>query len=365
MRFIGEFLQEKQARQISGYLKQHDIENVIDVQKKPLKYLLWVKNEEDVEKAYGIFQEYLQDPSNKKFQVPLSEEKIQTVPIKQDLFVRKKVFYPITTALLAICVLFYLLEGLEVVQNKKTTTTVVTPLQKKFLYDTPQYLIDLQDLIDKYEVNYSSKKNIDNPEFQKAVEELSKKEDIFFGLYGMTVQKLQKPQEKTAFPKNLFGKIREGQVWRLFTPIFLHGSFLHILFNMLWLWVLGTQIERRLSKFRYILLTLTIAAISNTSQYLASGPDFLGYSGVVIGYLGFIWQRQRVAPWEGFSLTRSMFIFLLIYVLALTAVQLLLFFLEVFGVQVPVFQLANTAHLIGGLSGLLLGKLSYFSWRGQ
>ena len=48
---------------------------------------------------------------------------------------------------------------------------------------------------------------------------------------------------KTAKEIPLFEKIRQGELWRLFTPCILHRDFLHILFNMIWVWILVKQIE--------------------------------------------------------------------------------------------------------------------------
>ena len=40
------------------------------------------------------------------------------------------------------------------------------------------------------------------------------------------------------------GVLGEGYIWQLVTYMFLHGNFLHILFNMLFLWMMGSELER-------------------------------------------------------------------------------------------------------------------------
>src|SRR6266853_1022949 len=95
-------------------------------------------------------------------------------------------------------------------------------------------------------------------------------------------------------------EIRHGQIWRLFTPMFIHFNALHILFNMLWLRDLGSMIEGRQSSWHLAILVLVIAAGSNLAQfYFGHYPNFGGMSGVVYGLLGYIWMRGRFDPASG------------------------------------------------------------------
>ena len=82
-------------------------------------------------------------------------------------------------------------------------------------------------------------------------------------------------------------EVRHGEIWRLFTPILMHGDFLHIFFNMLWLRDLGSMIEGRQGTWLFALQVLVFALISNMVQYILSGPSFLGMSGVVYGLFGY------------------------------------------------------------------------------
>ena len=118
-----------------------------------------------------------------------------------------------------------------------------------------------------------------------------------------------------------------------------------------------------MNKWKICLLILILGVASNVAQYLMSGPYFLGFSGVIVGMAGFIWVRQKIAPWEGYPLPKATALFLLFFVLAMFGLELLTFILQLLSVINIAPNIANTAHIIGGLSGMLLGRLSFFSRR--
>jgi GlpG protein len=128
------------------------------------------------------------------------------------------------------------------------------------------------------------------------------------------------------------------------------------------MWVLGKQIETHISKTRFLILIVIIGIFSNICQYLMNGPYFLGLSGVILGMAGFIWMRQKIAPWEGYTLPKTTLLFLLIFVLGMIGLQVISFVMEISGKNF-VFNIANTAHVAGALMGMGLGRLSFFSWR--
>jgi len=74
-------------------------------------------------------------------------------------------------------------------------------------------------------------------------------------------------------------EILSGQVWRLVTPVILHFGILHIVFNMMWLYDLGSAIEQRQGTGRMAILVVVVAVLSNLSQFFWDGPNFGGMSG--------------------------------------------------------------------------------------
>src|SRR5207244_232332 len=64
-------------------------------------------------------------------------------------------------------------------------------------------------------------------------------------------------------PRSKLHTIRSGEIWRLVTPIFLHFGFLHIIFNMMFLYDVGGRIEMFRGRWRSVLLVLVSAVLSN------------------------------------------------------------------------------------------------------
>ena len=147
----------------------------------------------------------------------------------------------------------------------------------------------------------------------------------------------------------LLPEIKQGEIWRLVTPIFLHFGFLHIAFNMYMLYQLGSIVERKIGSVLYVLLVLAIAIPSNVAQFNATGPGFGGMSGVVYGLFGYAWVRGRLDPTSGLYL-RSEFAFWMIAWFALCA----------FGY---IEHVANWAHGVGLVVGALLGTLPELNLR--
>lgn len=132
-----------------------------------------------------------------------------------------------------------------------------------------------------------------------------------------------------------------SEPYRLLTPALFHFSLLHIAFNTLWWWQLGGDIEKRLGTGSLIHIFLLTAIISNLGQYLVSGPNFGGLSGVVYGLFGYVWWFGWLRPEQGLSLSNNIVGFLLIW--------LVLGFVDILPIN-----MANTAHLLGLITGCLL-----------
>ncbi|MCX5266236.1 rhomboid family intramembrane serine protease [Streptomyces sp. NBC_00199] len=98
-----------------------------------------------------------------------------------------------------------------------------------------------------------------------------------------------------------FGELQgvaEGQWYRMLTAMFLHGSYIHILSNMLSLWWIGGPLEGALGRARYLALYMVSGLAGSALTYLLAAPNqaSLGASGAVFGLFGalaVLVRRQR------------------------------------------------------------------------
>jgi membrane associated rhomboid family serine protease len=136
----------------------------------------------------------------------------------------------------------------------------------------------------------------------------------------------------------------------IFTSMFLHGNWLHIGSNMLYLWIFGNNIEDTLGRFRFLLFYFVCGATAATAQILsdpASALPMVGASGAVAGVMGaylLLFPRARI----------------------LTLVPIFIFFTTF---EVPAFLIIGywallqfvNAYWLGGGGMLRGGGVAYFA----
>jgi len=97
-----------------------------------------------------------------------------------------------------------------------------------------------------------------------------------------------------------------GEFWRLFSAMFLHGSLLHITFNMLSLWFVGRAVEGWISRFSYLVIYFSSGIIGGlVSIYFHPNTVAIGASGAIFGIFGamggFVFaNRERLIYLENF-----------------------------------------------------------------
>ncbi len=150
--------------------------------------------------------------------------------------------------------------------------------------------------------------------------------------------------------------IQRGEVWRLITPILMHGNILHLLFNMSWLTGLGTMIEIRRGTLRLAGLVLIAAVISNTGQFLymeqadpGEAHPFYGMSGVVYALFGYVWMKGLYEPEQRMIMHPNGVLMMMMW----------LFLCMTDSMSSLIGPVANAAHVMGLVVGVTLGVFRY------
>jgi rhomboid protease GluP len=96
------------------------------------------------------------------------------------------------------------------------------------------------------------------------------------------------PSQRALLDLGMTGAIpwRAGRWWTLFTAVYLHGSLLHILFNVLWIRQLGPAVEEIYGPSRLAIIFTVAGALGFLCSSLAGVPFTVGASGSIFGLLG-------------------------------------------------------------------------------
>jgi len=152
--------------------------------------------------------------------------------------------------------------------------------------------------------------------------------------------------------------VLHGMIWQPVTYMFLHGSFMHLVFNMLGLYFLGTEVEAALGPRRFIQLYMTCGVLGGIGWLLissVSGIPCVGASAAVYGVVGAfagMFPKRRITMLVYFVLPVTMTALTLALVFA--GMSMLMMLLGGEGV-------AHSAHLVGLAAGYWYGRNGNFS----
>lgn len=143
--------------------------------------------------------------------------------------------------------------------------------------------------------------------------------------------------------------------WTLISYQFLHGSWLHLLGNMYFLYIIGDNLEDALGRISYLLLYLTFGIVGGLAFYLVHLGEIapmVGASGAVAGLFG--------AYLMLFKKAKLSFMFI-VYQARLPAWAYFLIWLGInlYGFIASAEGVAWSAHIGGFMIGLIIGKLYY------
>ena len=146
-----------------------------------------------------------------------------------------------------------------------------------------------------------------------------------------------------------YAVVGQGEYWRLFTALFLHGGFLHLAFNLFALYVLGPPLERSIGTIRFLACYL-ISGLASSAGVVALNEIGLVHVAQVIGASGCI--MGVVGAWAGFLLRHHHAPFAkqqLANVGLIVAIQI------AFDLSTP--QVSMAAHMCGLVAGFFLGLI--------
>lgn len=149
----------------------------------------------------------------------------------------------------------------------------------------------------------------------------------------------------------------------IFTSMFMHGSIIHLLGNMLFLWIFGNNVEEYLGRVNFIIFYL-ICGISAAFTQIFFNPNstmpMVGASGAIAGVLGaylLLYPRARVTTVIIFGFFIRLIKIPAVVVLSFWIIYQFLYGISSLAVKTGESGVAWFAHIGGFIGGIILIKL--------
>lgn len=170
--------------------------------------------------------------------------------------------------------------------------------------------------------------------------------------------------EYALIPANLTTSVNLDNITDIFTSMFMHAGFLHLVGNMLYLWIFGDNVEDAMGSIKYLIFYLVggvIAALTHTFLYPDSQIPTVGASGAISAVLAaylILYPRSRVLTFIPLGF------FMQLRLIPASIVLIVWFILQLFNGVLTISgpELSGTAfwaHIGGFLAGLLITALFF------
>jgi GlpG protein len=328
MRRIGTLADGSLARRFCDYLMTLSIDATSDADgdEPAASWNIWIREEQDVEKARGELAEFEKSPEDPRYQVGEDAARIRNDRIAQQQ---------------------------QRVKQHRETVRSMPPDSGGFgpMLSAPvkQQGIPITIAIIVISVIASFGSGFSHPRGPLIEGKETLEQQIYFGLSCVDRREWVQKNEDD------YASIREGQVWRFVTPMFLHGGPFHLLFNMLWIFYFGSVIERLHGSLFFLLLTMSaqfagmmlqvsLPVTDALPEALHGSPFAVGASGAVYGLFGYLWVRPAVDP---------------SYPIRLQPTQIVLMLGWLVACMTPLVpNVANGGHLGGLFAGMLAAMVT-------
>jgi uncharacterized protein len=140
----------------------------------------------------------------------------------------------------------------------------------------------------------------------------------------------------------VLNQLAYSQSWRFLTSIFLHGSMVHLMYNMFALLFFGFALEKTIGSKKFLLVYFGSGIVANIIS-VNFYPSSLGASGAIMGIIGALAMLRPMMMVWAFGLILPMFIAAILWIIG-----------DILGIFMP-SNVGNIAHLSGIGIGLIVG----------